>query len=397
MKKLIGFENNGGRLHSYFRSLMSSPPTGYTFDTRNNVYDFLLSPFVQSDFVFFRIVSPILRHSGGRGELRLPVNLWYRRLPGAGITITSRHCDLLYSWNHLTSNKIPWVLDHEYLFALTGYNVEAAWRNLGVIEKKLTDPMCRSILCPTELARDILVNSFGLKSLLSKTCVVNRAVPVRKSPSERNEPVLRMLFLGTRNEPGAFHTKGGKEAIEAFRLVRKKHRVSLVVRSDLPPLLRKYYSGVDGLEIEEKVLPPSRMNQLMTESHVLLLPSHSTPTAAFIDALSYGLPVITTDEMANGEIVNEGSTGKVVKGPKTVPTLQEMIRKPQRVREWESAVMDLQWDTVESLAQAIEFLIENPRERIVMGQNGKASVANGRFSIPRRNSKLKEVFDRAVN
>ena len=376
---------------------MASPPEGYSFVLRKNLYDLVLSRAIGSDFILFGLLFPVLRHSGGRGEMRVPVNMWYRNLPAAAIPIVGRKCDLVYSWNHVPSGKSPWVLDHEYLFSLTGYNIAAALRFSPVIERELRDEKCRSIICPTNLSHRLLTKSFGMSSLKSKAVVINRAVRPRVRGQIESKDKLTLIFIGTMNEPGAFHTKGGKEAVEAFKRLRKKRNdVRLVVRSDVPPYLRKDYNQVDGLTIVDRALSRGEFDFLLSESSLAVLPMHTTPTSAFLDAMGCGIPVMTTDEMANGELVEHGKTGIVVPAPRSLPTIEEMVADPTKVRRWEKMVLGTHWDVVESLASSIESILEHRNEVKMMGALSRQEVSHGRFSVGFRNSKMSRLFDSAI-
>ncbi|MDG6923364.1 MAG: glycosyltransferase family 4 protein [Nitrososphaerota archaeon] len=392
----MAYQSNGGRLHSQVGSIFSYPPEGYRFIISKGAVDLLLSPFVESDFWYFKVMAPVLRRSA-QGEYKIPANYIQRKIEHS-LHLGRKVGDLVYSWNHLVfEDHTPWVVDLEYVWALMGYN-ETYTRMFGsVIRQRLEASSCKAILCYTELAARQIADTFGEGRIASKIRVVRRAVPPKVFTRDysNNKPVV--LFLGTRNEPNAFDSKGGKEAVQAFIRARKMNpNMSMIVRSDIPPRLKPLYRQTDGVTVLSNRLTSKQLENLLRSVDMVLLPCHVTPSMAFIEAMSYGLPVITTNEHANGEIIRDSEDGIVVPCPRGIPTFQDVVNGKSTMLNWEKKLAELQEDSVAALTDALLRLASDATLRKRLGQSGKAEVDRGRHSIVVRNAHLKSIFDDAI-
>jgi glycosyltransferase involved in cell wall biosynthesis len=60
------------------------------------------------------------------------------------------------------------------------------------------------------------------------------------------------------------------------------------------------------------------------------------------------------------------------------------------------AIQSTDPDNVKELADAVSHLVENRKERVRLGANGKRMLTEGQFSIRTRNERLRVIFEEAM-
>jgi glycosyltransferase involved in cell wall biosynthesis len=395
-KRTVALQLNGARAPSHVHSLFAFPPKGYRFVLSRSFTELLVTPLVQSDFWFFKVMHPILRRRG-QGEAILPINYLQRKFEH-DFRLERRIGDLVYAWNHLVfDDRLPWVVDLEYLWALMGYNQQYTERFAGIIKNRFEAESCKAILCHTDLAANQVKAFVGNRTSGQKVYVVRHATTAKNLVRDYTKTKLTILFVGTRNQPNAFDAKGGKEAVQAFIRAKKEvPDIQMIVRSDIPSSLRSKYARVSGLSIIDQIISESQLDALFRQADIFIFPSHITPAMVLIEAMSYGLPIITTDEAANGEIVRNMETGIVTPPPRNLPKFEDLASGRRSIFEWERRLTELQEDSVERLASALVLLASDSRLRKQLGEAAKAEVDFGKYSITARNNLLTAIFDQAV-
>jgi glycosyltransferase involved in cell wall biosynthesis len=110
---------------------------------------------------------------------------------------------------------------------------------------------------------------------------------------------------------------------------------------------------------------------------------------SMLEAMNYGLPVVTTDYYDNPEYVEDGRTGMIIPHHQNLPPWDTSERK---VRQ---AMAKPDPDFVRALVQRTSILIENAALRKRMGHAARASVES-RFSLAEKNRNLKAILDEAI-
>jgi glycosyltransferase involved in cell wall biosynthesis len=380
-----------GKLHSLYKTLLVSPPSGYRFVTATSSWDTLSTSVSHQELLYSLQMNVLAR--------LVPPNLVKAYVEG--LKQKPREAVLTYSAGHLVFRKDPWVVDMEFVTQLTGYNYHHFKRLRGLIERVLASEYCKQIICWNEAGKKTILLNTNFEKFEKKIEVVPLAVKKKNFIKKYNNEKIKLLFVGSANIPGEFEYKGGKEVLEAFFLLQKKYpNIELIVRSDLPAELKAIYAArMKNVQFIEGIIPWTLLENQFQTADIFLFPTHSTPGLAILDAMSYELPVITTDLWANTEVVQDGKTGFVVKKSSKInyysgnfipnwshyPTSKFMrtIRKvvdPVVVRE---------------IAEKTSILIEDEDLRRKMGAAGRHRVEKN-FSIESRNSKLKRILDRAL-
>jgi glycosyltransferase involved in cell wall biosynthesis len=361
--------------------LLNNPPSGYRFVIEQKLTN------ATADLI------------SGNALARSTKRIIQRVLPLSLINnyLLARHVkpptgiDLTYSGSTAIFRQEPWVGWVEVATQLAGYNHHLLRRFHRVIERSLASANCRRILCQSEAAKRSLLRHLDADGFQQKCDVVHPGwilTPFRKPPKPKNAPV-KILFVGASMMSFGFRVKGGLEALEAFAVLRKRYpNLELIVRSDVETSIRRRFEGFPGLRIIEGLLPYSELEALYETSDIYWYPAHYLMSVSVLEAMNYGLPIVTTDFYDNPEYVEDGQTGMIFPHYRDLPgfdTSEMEIRRALRQPDPEF---------VKALVDRTATLIENPELRRRMSLASRAAVEK-RFSLEAKNARLKAALDRA--
>jgi len=193
---------------------------------------------------------------------------------------------------------------------------------------------------------------------------IHQFTPVPESQSER--PVI--LYAGR-----LLKDKGVGEFIEAARLLRAKNSPArFVMAGDFypknphsldPDLVRTWVE--EG--IVEWIGQSHEMSAVIQSAALAVLPSYHEGLPKFLlEAAASGRAIITTNIPGCRDVVRDGYNGLLV---------------PPR--------------DAQALADAIEYLVNNPEQRRVMGHHGR-QLAEVEFAVEKVVSQTSEVYDRLL-
>ncbi len=370
------------------QSLIQYPPQGYQFITSETPIDKAVRLAASMGFAYT-----------WQRRLEKVAPLWLAKSYLGKFNRPPKEASLTYSIIHIVFRQEPWVLDMqcEPPFMLVG-DERHFDRYKGVVEKALASVYCRKIIYPIEAGRKALLAAIGGERLEAKIEVVPWAVPERKFVKSFNESKTRLLFVNSGNigETWHFEKKGGKEILEAFlELSRKHNNLELVIRSALSPEVKYKCRHIENIKLIDTPIPWGELEKEWMSADIFVLPAPTTPLVVFLDAMSYELPIITTDVWANREMVEDGRTGFLVPKSEVAQYIDEFGIHLYS-REFKEVVRTIDPKMVAALVDKISILIENKELRRKMGKTARWEVEHGRFSINNRNEKLKRIFDEAT-
>jgi glycosyltransferase involved in cell wall biosynthesis len=376
------------KMHSLYNELVSFPPEGYQFVTAPTSVDHIsrLASKMRLAYVLQqRILAPllplVLLKSYMEKYLKTPPN----------------RPDLTYACEHMVFREEDWVVSMGGVTELVGGEGRHVRQFRKLIEAKLGSVRCKGVICYYEAARKSLETGLDCRGFEDKVFVVHLAVRKKSLDKNHNREKVRLLFVGSANIPGQFEIKGGKETLEAFINLQKKYdNLELVIRSDVPQDIRDRYRGLPNLRIIDQITPWETLEQEFLAADIFVMPAHCTVAMAMLDAMSYEMPVVTTDVYANPELVQDGSTGFVVRQPDNVSYSRGGLPVSMFSPSFTKAIKRTDRRLVEDVVRQTSMLIENPDLRRRMGKAARQEVEEGKFSIERRNRKLKEILDRAT-
>ena len=274
------------------------------------------------------------------------------------ITLTRKgNYDLIHCCHCLSLNKTPWVVDveHYWNFASSG---EISYSNIGKerIKKFLKNPYCKKILAWSYDCRKMIVKNMEDREITNKIEVVYPAIPLPELNKKKKRKEITLLFVAR-----YFNLKGGNEVLKVFDSLCQKHtHIRCVIISNVPSKIKLKYQGHSQIKIFD-LMPQKEVFKFMEQADIFVYPGYSdTFGFALIEAMSYGLPIVTVDGFAKKEIV--GNCGIVAKD------ITEMIT-------------------------ATDDLINLPYIRELMGSNARKEVAYGKFSMEHRNGQLKDIYE----
>ena len=376
-------------LHPFYREQFKSVPEGteYISSVKGITQEFVKKDIVLSQ----KIWSDALKHVK-KTALRA---ICYLGVPNIRY-IHNPQCDLIHSCQYPLLNKKSWVVDFEDVTAFVWYRkdvVEKTWTEF-LLEQVFSSKDCKYLLPWTEAAKQSILNALNCKNFKHKIrvvypCVSVKKVDFRKKLAKKN---VKIMFVGTK-----FYAKGGLETLLAFDEISKRHPNSeLVMISFVPEEIKIKYGKSDKIKFLSRI-PNEELKFHYETSDIFVLPVHTdTLGFVFLEALSYGIPCIGTYHFAVPEIITDGVTGFCVKpdyshfGEDYLPlyrphdeVLIQKLKVPSR-------------EYVNRLAEKLAILIEDDALRLEMSKAAHEEVLSGRFSVERRRSLLKRIYEESL-
>lgn len=288
---------------------------------------------------------------------------------------------LTYACAHVVLREEPWVLDMardppSILTVSDARFSRGPWNSMA--RRILASKYCRKIICRSRADKEEFISYFGDEGVARKVEVMYWGIPRKDFVKDHNGDRVRLLFVNSANINTCDHfaLKGGYELMVAFQELSKLYdNLELVFRSRVPPAMKKELARNRKVRIIDQPVPWSELEHEWRSADIFVLPTWVTPAQVILDAMSYELPVVTTDVECSSEIVEDGRTGFLVPG--------RMAVCPDR-------------EVTQALCQKLAILIENPGLRRRMGKEARR-VVEEKFSIEKRNEALKRILDGATS
>jgi len=378
-----------GRKHSLYDNLIDYPPEGYEFVTGITP----LSKFTKSASSISFLPNAIMKSA----NQIVPVSILKPYLERN--SWLPPDVNMIYSSGHVIFKNIPWVVDLEFVTHLAGYSLNCFKYYKNWIKDALESESCKRIMPWTDAGKKTILLSFDSEEVHNKVETVHLAVPPKKFAKNYNKDKTKVLFVGSQNLPRDFDIKGGKEVLEAFNELNSQYKnLELTVRSYVPEKIKLKYSKFKNIKIIDQIIPWSMLDEEFKTSDIFLYPSHHTPGLAILDAMSYELPVITTDVWGNKEMVKNGKNGFLItKSERINYTVENSIPNWSSRKNLKLIKKSTDPQVVKSLVDKTSILIEDQVLRRKMGEAGRNEIDFGEFSLKSRNKKLKKVFDEIVD
>jgi len=371
--------------HSLYNELLECPPHGVDYLKHGINPRRMPAPLV-STYRFVKrfaggITSPLLRRT---------------------VSSTAPKADLIHFCDHIEFSKERFVSDFEHAWSfLPGGSVTGALtkelfdKHRSRVQKKLSQDSCKALIAWTEKGRQSVVNAFGYHGLEEKFVTIPLAMRIPKDHAPIEHDNFNLLFLGTSNLKGDwnFYYRGGVRMLRVFkRFAEGKKDVHLTITGDIP---ESELWRTEGLPLTVAgLLPLDELNHAFRTADAFFYPSYCTPGLAFLEAMRYHLPIITTDSWANPELVDgsNGITGSFTEfkkeGPYGILPVQEDY-VPFEKNEVDQGLED-------SLLEALEKLYADRKLAKKLGEAGFRKVSEGPFSIAHRNKLLLETYKKAL-
>jgi len=184
---------------------------------------------------------------------------------------------------------------------------------------------------------------------------LDRFRPAEPWPERREGDGVTLIFVAGPND----ETKGIRELLRAFALLRRRHpALRLRVIGEPPAGTRE----LEGVEVAGRV-PREEMPEAYRRGDIFVLPTLADNTpVTLMEAMASGLPSVVTRVGGIPELVEDGVTGRLVPP-----------------------------GDVAALAAAVEGLVADPEARRSLGRAARRA-AESRFSLERMASELERVY-----
>lgn len=395
-------------MHSYWWEYVNHPPPGYQFVLSKGAWDGL----------FDRLVARNQLIEGNLRLMRLLNKLVAPRMAKAYLDRFLRRppeCDLVFAAaGTIPLYPKPWVILLMGISTLTGLDVRHLERQRARIERHFASHRCKRIVIWWEVTRKALLANFDCSRFEHKMEMVPPAYHSQSFAKEYRDGRVKLLFVGSANVPNGivsrimgtqyffeFDGKGGREVLEAFRHLRQRYpNLELVMRTGVPPEIRRRYQGMPGLTIIEEPIPKERLEEEFKSADIFIYPSHQPlATTVLLEAMSYELPIVALDVYAYPEMVQDGVTGLLVRPAEHVPYYWQRwlvsIGSPLQERYME-AIKRPDPRVVGEVVSKTAALIESPELRRRLGRAGRREIEHGKHSLQRVNERLRRIFDEAL-
>ena len=317
------------------------------------------------------------------------------RLPNLRLMVSSpTRIDVVHSCQHLLLTRLPWVVDIEHGQPFVGIRfsrLRSALTRAAVLTI-LRSERCRAILPWTETAFKAFVATFGSdRHVLDKTRVIYPAVAASEMRQGSPADACRLLFVS--NNP-AYNAvlKGGRELVEAFDLLRRRHpTLSLTIVGPTPPLFEERCRSIPGIVLTGR-LSPERVHECYRAADIYVMPSFSdTFGMVYLEAMANGLPVVALDRPYTREIVRDGETGLLL--PMTSHSLRWFGADGRFTMDSDRFIGRLlstepDPELVRSLCEVVDRLVADAALRRRLSAAAHAEVRVGRFSVTERKRAL---------
>lgn len=238
---------------------------------------------------------------------------WKNLLPL--INLKRRHASLskdtaIYVWGGMMMTG-DYIIELDNPLALTGYNVRALYCYRHIIKMILMQARCVEIRCISEACKKALGCLID-PAVMAKARVVYPYI-TRKFKNTKTECDVRFVFVSTQ-----FEIKGGKALLLAFlKLYERYKNCSLVIVTHLPKEYEELVRECKGIKVYSADYSREEIGGMfLSQADVLVHPTYLDSFGMIVlEALSYGLSIISNDVYAINEMVINNKNGYLLDPP----------------------------------------------------------------------------------
>jgi glycosyltransferase involved in cell wall biosynthesis len=229
--------------------------------------------------------------------------------------------DLIYMWGAFSKNSDkPFILELDNPYSLAYYHIDNFHNNIEKIKQNLRKAQKITYLSQTCMNHtlELLGSEFQEKSFVNYPYMEENY-----KKNNRDTDIINFIFVGM-----DFTRKGGDHLLEAFYHTKEKN-TRLTFISNVADNIKEKYQNDSRITI----LPPQPREKLLNEIYpkmdIFVMPSfHESFGVVLLEALSFGMGIITMNTYATPEIVQDGYNGRLLYHPILKPTVlnaQEVI------------------------------------------------------------------------
>lgn len=347
----------------YYKNLLKFPPKNIDYKTNIKSSGILTN---KRKFAAIVFVKNILRKI-----------LWKIDYPILNAPLTPENASRIIHGAHcLPKTNTAWVADFEapWQFWISGRDTKEGKKRFIEFVKKNN---CRGLLGWTNTARKELMQKFP--EIKEKIGFLPYAMPFISSKKIKKSNIT-ILFSAR-----YFYQKGGEHALQVIDILTKKYSyVDAIIVSPVPKSIKNKYKKNKKIKFYELVPQKELFESIYPSSDIFLYPGYSdTFGFGFVEAMNFGLPIVTVNGYARKEIVVQGKNGFVIEnGPISWSGKFPILKNKE--------------ETIKELVNKTSLLVENRKLRKKIGDNNKIEVKTGRFSLENRNKILNKIYNLAL-
>lgn len=311
--------------------------------------------------------------------------------------------DLLEAVLNPIDTQRPWVYSLAHLAEACGlYDGDAVApraTRVAQLRRLFAQSNLKKLMFWSQAGFDSLQNYGGIDpaTLAGKAAIVRPAV--RRVPDDvvqYRDGDLQLLFAGD------FFRKGGVHVIDAFERARRRYPgISLVVCCDehldfktTDEALRHEYLDklrtLPGIVNMGRVPRERLMREVYPATDIFLIPTYvETFGMAILEAMAFGIPVISTNHFAIPEMIDDGVSGLLI------DTTAFNCARLFAGYTVTSIPPDFRAYMTEAVFERMSRLIESRELRRSLGRNAVAT-ARTKYSFDRRNAAITDIYRRAL-
>ena len=323
---------------------------------------------IVKDIKKFKILNKTKR------AIKLTIRNLFPGMPNAHL-VRDGNYDVIHCAHCMSLNKKPWVMDVEYVNQFWAGGIPKKQKKF--ILRLLKSKYCKKILAWTKWTEKGILKEFP--EIENKIEIIYPAIkPVNfKKIKSKN---IRLLFVSRR-----FYFKGGLHALEVMdRLTKKYDNVEGTIISDTPKEILDRYARNKKIKFRDVMPKEELFFQIYPRTDILIYPSYTdTFGFAIIEALSFGIPVVSVAGQSRSDLIGDGKTGFIVEEPKNFQT--EDLNNLNSLK-----------NIINEIEKKVELLIKNKKLRDNMSKNCLQEFKKGKFSIKERNKKIEKIYFEAI-
>jgi len=308
-----------------------------------------------------------------------------------------------------TFGQRPWVIEIEdpttlfYPLIQNGNTCNLEIREspyYPIVKALLEGGECKAILTHMKSTARLVGTLFGSETIRKKVIYAPLGVKLptrwqRHEAQPEDEPIHLLFINSWCQVPGNFYVRGGLDLLEAFAILHERYpQLRLTLRSALPGLDDHYHRILETgwVRVINRFLTAEEMAALHAESHIFLLPAARVHIVSLLQAMSYGLAVVTSDGWGIEEYIDNERNGLIVKGRYGKTSWAD--EEAGLLRENYEPMYTPDLEVVQGIVEAVSRLVEDRKLRARLGRTARADVET-RYTAEQWNRGLKAAFDRA--
>ena len=299
--------------------------------------------------------------------------------------------DYIYSPGKIILNRFPWFIEIDNPACLSYYNLFLLNLFKPLIRHKLKSKYCKGIICISEAAKKSMHTVFKDKTIDDKCKVIYPFIKNNKNFNQTKNTKMNLLFISTN-----FYLKGGRELVNSILELEKKYefRVYLITKiSDIEKELLDRINSSKSIKLIEANLSKKELKKYYLKSDLFILPTYQDSFGMVVlEALSFNLPIISTNMFAIPEMVRSKINGFLFESP-----INYFKKDFSPNNKWWKVdeinyIKKNDFSKIENkIKKDIEYLLKNKNKLNIMKINS-FKLFNKKFTEKQRLSKLNQLF-----